>query len=270
MDIHVKVLGRDLFRQLYGLSSMEKSPFPIEFRQHRILWRFGYLLPEMQSEELLSLSDAPSVVVVDASNQHQMERLALMEKRMRAVVKSNPSIPLLLSPVIAVYDDSARLSNVHDVPDLVADWVILPLDIDELTRRILASLKRKKIFSSGECFGALVLNPDTRSVSYGDLIAHLTPSEYLLMEFFLGQMGSIVPIKDLMRFFKSSGKSAEASNIRVAIFQLRLKLEILTKSRVSLVNVYRRGYALRPVRGTEGAVGARADDHASVAKHQES
>jgi DNA-binding winged helix-turn-helix (wHTH) protein len=59
-------------------------------------------------------------------------------------------------------------------------------------------------------------------------------------------MGTVIPIKDLIMLFKSSGKSTEGSNIRVTIFQLRLKLEMLTKSQYALVSVYKQGYCLRP------------------------
>ncbi|MGV3655037.1 MAG: hypothetical protein ACO1N5_12570, partial [Noviherbaspirillum sp.] len=45
--------------------------------------------------------------------------------------------------------------------------------------------------------------------------------------------------------FKSSGKSTEGSNIRVTVFQLRLKLEMLTRSQFTIVSVYKRGYCLK-------------------------
>jgi DNA-binding winged helix-turn-helix (wHTH) protein len=52
-------------------------------------------------------------------------------------------------------------------------------------------------------------------------------------------------MKELILLFKSTGKSTEGSNIRVTIFQLRLKLEMLTRSRYTLASVYRQGYCLR-------------------------
>ncbi len=91
----------------------------------------------------------------------------------------------------------------------------------------------------------MTLVPDLRVLSYQAKAIHLTPSEFALAELFLNQMGTVIPIKDLVMLFKSSGKSTEGSNIRVTIFQLRLKLEMLTKSHFTLASVYKQGYVLR-------------------------
>jgi DNA-binding response OmpR family regulator len=73
----------------------------------------------------------------------------------------------------------------------------------------------------------------------------LTKSEFLLANLFIGRLGSVISLPELFDFFSSHGKAATQSNVRVGIFELRLKLEKLSGSALGLVSVYRRGYALR-------------------------
>jgi hypothetical protein len=61
-------------------------------------------------------------------------------------------------------------------------------------------------------------------------------------------MGSVVPIEEIFLLFRLAGRSTSGSNIRVTIFQLRFKIELLTRNHFSLVCAYGEGYALRPVR----------------------
>ncbi|MDO8311159.1 MAG: winged helix-turn-helix domain-containing protein, partial [Sideroxyarcus sp.] len=112
-------------------------------------------------------------------------------------------------------------------------------------RRVLYSLRRKSILKSRLCFGPMTMIPDSRTISFAGRSAVLTRSEFALAELFLAQMGSVIPTSDLVALFKSTGKSTEGSNIRVTIFQLRLKLEMLTKSQYTLVSVYKQGYCMK-------------------------
>ena len=54
-----------------------------------------------------------------------------------------------------------------------------------------------------------------------------------------------MPLQELVQTFQASGKSVEANSIRAAIYRLRLKLDTLTKSKVSLTSIYRQGCCLR-------------------------
>jgi DNA-binding response OmpR family regulator len=94
-------------------------------------------------------------------------------------------------------------------------------------------------------FGALMLSRPNQMASYGTKTCKLTPSESMLLEIFMDHAGSVVTFDRLVSIFLANGKSAEPNNIRVAMFQLRLKLEMLTRSQIALNNIYKQGYCLR-------------------------
>jgi DNA-binding winged helix-turn-helix (wHTH) protein len=228
--------------------------FPSMFRQEQhIDWQLTYTASaDLRPEDFLSFPDFPSVILIEANDNQLIDTIQSMEMFMLAFIKNNPAIPLILSPVIMVFRSPAALCDTLDFPDFVSDWIFKPVVIHDLVRRILFCLKKKNILKNQIQFGSLTLTPETRSISHEDRTVRLTPSEYKLAELFLTQMGAVVSFEDLVTFFKSSGKSTRPNNIRVTVFQLRLKLEILTKSKIILASIYGHGYCLRQKRTQPG------------------
>jgi DNA-binding response OmpR family regulator len=221
------------------------SSFPKEFREDLIEWQLSYVSVDFSPEDLLGFPDSPCVLLVEARDTAVIERIQLMEKRMHSFIRQNSEILVVLSPIIMVFQSPALLINTSEFPDFVSDWMFSPVLVSDLARRIFASLKRRNVLKTRLHFGPLTLIRDSRSITYEDRIARLTPSEFILAELFLSQMGVVISFKDLAQFFRSSGKSAEANNIRVMIYQVRLKLEMLTKSQFMLTSIYKQGYCMR-------------------------
>ena len=69
--------------------------------------------------------------------------------------------------------------------------------------------------------------------------------ELAIAELFLHHFGSVILLEDIILMFKLSGRSTENSNIRVTMFQLRFKIEAITRCQFTLVSVYKEGYSLR-------------------------
>jgi len=86
---------------------------------------------------------------------------------------------------------------------------------------------------------------ETRTLVFFGNTIQLTRSEFALADVFLNQMGTVIPLADLALLFRSTGKSTTGSNIRVTVFQLRLKLEMLTKGQYTVTSVYKQGYCLK-------------------------
>jgi len=245
MKITLKVIGRDLFTMLNDQLGKLNSAFP---RVSAQLERFEWEIIEIRTvrpEHLLSYPDAPSVLLIDAQEPTYIEQIQLLEKKELTFIKDPPFLPIVMSPIVLIFRSHSILADSPDFPDFVADWICTPFLITDLARRVISSLRRKNILKTKLHFGSLSLVPDLRVLSYQSKGIHLTPSEYSLAELFLNQMGTVIPTKDLVLLFKSSGKSTEGSNIRVTVFQLRLKLEMLTKSHYTLGSVYKQGYVLR-------------------------
>ncbi|SMP50189.1 winged helix-turn-helix domain-containing protein [Noviherbaspirillum suwonense] len=245
MKITLKVIGRDLFTMLHEQLGKLNSTFPrLSTQLEHFEWEIIEILA-IRPEHLLSYPDMPSALLIDAQEPTYIEKIQLLEKKELTFIKDPPFLPIVMSPIVLIFRSHGVLAEAPDFPDFVADWICTPFLISDLARRVIASLRRKNILKTKLHFGSLTLVPDLRVLSYQSRGIHLTPSEYSLAELFLNQMGTVIPIKDLVMLFRSSGKSTEGSNIRVTIFQLRLKLEMLTKSHYTLGSVYKQGYVLR-------------------------
>lgn len=246
MRIILKVIGKELFNMLDASREELQAVSPRLGAQHdHFEWDIadvGVLRPE----HLLSFPDRPSALLIDAQEPAYVQKIQLLEKKELTFIKNPPFLPIVMSPIVLIFRSTAALAEAPDFPDFVADWVCTPVSMSDLGRRTIAALRRKNILKTKLHFGSLTLIPDVRLLSFQSKAIHLTPSECALAELFLNQMGTVILIKDLVALFKSSGKSTEGSNIRVTIFQLRLKLEMLTKSQYTLASVYKQGYVLRP------------------------
>lgn len=245
MRITLKIIGDELYSTLSREINRINTAFPrLPAQNDQYEWQI-LKVSSMKPEHLLSYPDSPSALLIDANEPTYIEKIQLLEKKEMTFIKDPPFLPIVLSPIILIFRSEEELLEIPDFPDFVSDWMCTPFAISDMVRRIVAALRRKNILKTKLYFGSLTLVPDLRLMSYHGKTIHLTPSEFALAELFLNQMGTVISTKELVSLFKSSGKSTEGSNIRVTIFQLRLKLEMLTKSRYTLASVYRQGYCLR-------------------------
>lgn len=264
MRITLKVFGRELFNMLNAGKEELQSVCPRLSAQHDHFEWDIVDLGTLRPEHLLSYPDQPSALLIDAQEPSYVQKIQLLEKKELTFIKNPPFLPIVMSPIVLIFRSTAALAESPDFPDFVADWVCAPVSMSDVGRRTIAALRRKNILKTKLHFGSLTLIPDMRLLSFQSKAIHLTPSECALAELFLNQMGTVILIKDLVALFKSSGKSTEGSNIRVTIFQLRLKLEMLTKSQYTLASVYKQGYVLRPKNrptATNNAIGENSPSH---------
>ena len=261
MRLTLKVIGKELFNMLDANKDELHALCPRLSAQHdHFEWDIVDLVT-LRPEHLLSFPDQPSALLIDAQEPTYVQKIQLLEKKELTFIKNPPFLPIVMSPIVLIFRSTEALAEAPDFPDFVADWVCAPLSMSDLGRRTISALRRKNILKTKLHFGLLTLIPDVRLLSFQSKAIHLTPSECALAELFLNQMGTVILIKDLVALFKSSGKSTEGSNIRVTIFQLRLKLEMLTKSQYTLASVYKQGYVLRPKNRTHQANGAAGQDN---------
>jgi DNA-binding winged helix-turn-helix (wHTH) protein len=246
MNINLKIIGEGLHLSLSkDIKALNTAFFKLSRQSETVEVQITLLTDSPVPEDLLHNADSPSVLLVDAQDLTLIEKIHAMEKKELLFMKDPQCVPIVLSPLITVFPSPEPLADIRELPDLVSDWMFMPLNLPELARRILTSLKRKNILKAKLRFGSLTLLPETRVIAFFGRTMHLTRSEFALAEMFLSQMGSVIPLSDLVLLFKSTGKSTEGSNIRVTIFQLRLKLEMLTKGQFTLASVYKRGYCLK-------------------------
>jgi len=244
VQITLKIIGNQLFQDLLTQTKGNSNALPRSFRDDPIDWHLTYVPDNFAPEDLLCFPDYPCVLVVQAKDS-TVEKIQSMEKHMFGFIRGNPDIPVVQCPVIMAFQSPAPMHHSDDFPDFVSDWIFAPIVAEELARRVFLALKRKNVLKKQHRYGLLTLIPDSRSVAFDERLSRLTPSEYTLAELFVSRLGKVITFNELVQFFNASGKSSASNNIRVAIYQLRLKLDTLTKSQFLLTNIYRQGYCLR-------------------------
>jgi DNA-binding response OmpR family regulator len=246
MDVELKIIGNRLCRSVVENLSELNEIFEKLCRYINPIVVHATELGERRNiPDMLLQNDKPSIVLIEVNNIAAIDALQAAEKKELMLLRSETGAAVRLSPVIAVFESQKVINDIRDMPELIADWIYEPLNYSELVRRIFAVLKRKNLLKAKLHYGALTLLPEMRTIFFFGKSMHLTRSEFALAELFLSQMGSVIPFSDLVLLFRSTGKSTEGSNIRVTIFQLRLKLEMLTKGQYTLVSVYKQGYCLK-------------------------
>lgn len=246
MEVNIRIIGDDLYASLIKQKDQLNATFRKMLRHRETVEvQLEHLPGGLRPEYLILYPDAPSFLIISADNASILEQIQVMERRELMGIESPPCIPLVLCPVMLVFPSQSHLADVREFPEFISDWIAAPVQVTELARRMISALKRKNILKSVLHFGEVTLEPETRIISFQDKTLRLTRSEFALAEMFLTQMGAVIPLTDLIRLFKATGKSTEGSNIRVTIFQLRLKLEMLTRTTFTLCSVYRQGYCLK-------------------------
>ena len=246
MQFELKVIGEELYDALSNRADCMTEAVLQLCRQTEPMYPTIIKLPERpQLTDLLLQQETTTVLLVEARDLSLIEAIQGMEKKELAFFNHSSSVAPRLAPLIAVFESPEVLADIRDLPDLISDWTFLPLDVTGLARRIFSALKRKNILKTKLRYGALSLISESRTLVFFGNTMRLTRSEFVLAELFLSQMGTVIPLSDLAMLFRSTGKSTEGSNIRVTIFQLRLKLEMLTKGQYTVMSVYKQGYCLK-------------------------
>jgi DNA-binding response OmpR family regulator len=249
MRIILKVMGHSLYGKLAKEIASLNSAFPRRYKQGKAIdWQLVLLENPLRAEDLANHSTALVVVLIEAPDLNIIERLRAMERQEFLYLNTLPEYPHGVAPVILLFERDGLIPELIELPDIISDWVFDPLSMPDLARRMFASLRRKQLLQAELRFGALTLLPEARKLCYYSDSTHLTPSELAVAELFLHHFGSVILLEDIILMFKLSGRSTEGSNIRVTMFQLRFKIEALTRCHFTLLSIYKEGYSLRHTR----------------------
>lgn len=131
-------------------------------------------------------------------------------------------------PIIVL---SARVQETQKIAALDAgadDYVTKPFSAPELLARVRAALRRHAQGSeqlAGLDFGPVRVDMALRRVHGADGEMHLTPVEFRVLESLARRAGTIVMQDALIREVWGPGHGGDTRNLRVAIKNLRAKLE---------------------------------------------
>jgi DNA-binding response OmpR family regulator len=227
--IQVKVFGGvDLFNRLCAGASSANVRHGF-FKNKKVDWDISWSLGEPALDGLFAPSAA--VVIVETGHAEAMAKIRTLD--------------FCGAPVIAVCDSWRQAADAHRFSCAIADWIVGSVNCDELFHRAMFLISKQVAPKRERDFGVLRILHDSRTIVSGSRSRSLTEFEFNLAEFFLSKAGTIVSTTRVLDFFRQAGRSAQRNNVRVAISALRTKLEEISDSQVSVVNVYRKGYSLR-------------------------
>jgi DNA-binding response OmpR family regulator len=126
---------------------------------------------------------------------------------------------LILTARDAVSDRVAGLDSGAD------DYMVKPFDLDELSARLRALLRRSSGRASSEIHhGNIVLDPAAHSVTLNGDAVELSPREYAVLHLLLENVGKVMSRSRLEEGLYSWDGDVESNAIEVYIHHLRKKL----------------------------------------------
>lgn len=136
--------------------------------------------------------------------------------------KSGNDIPvLIITARDAIADRIAGLDLGAD------DYLVKPFDLDELSARIRALIRRHAGRSRPEIeVGALSLNPITHVVKLKDQVVAVSQKEFALLEALMQSPGSVISRNELEEQLYGWGEEIGSNAIEVHIHNLRRKLGV--------------------------------------------
>ncbi|NEO99793.1 MAG: response regulator transcription factor [Symploca sp. SIO2E9] len=126
------------------------------------------------------------------------------------------------------------------------DYLVKPFDLQELSARIRALLRRGNSTSPPVLeWGKLRLDPSTCEVFYEERLLPLSPKEYSLLEFFLRSGRRVFSRAQILEHLWPFERLPEEATVKAHIRGLRQKLEAAGAPSDLIETVYGLGYRLK-------------------------
>jgi two-component system cell cycle response regulator CtrA len=149
------------------------------------------------------------------------------------------------TPVLILSGLSRPQAKVKGLGIGADDFITKPFDKAELLARMQAVVRRSKGFSQPMLrVGNLQLNLDSREVSIGPQIIHLTGKEYAILELLVLRKGMVLTKEAFLNHLYGGMDEPEMKIIDVFICKLRKKLAFAGAANL-IGTVWGRGYMIR-------------------------
>lgn len=133
-------------------------------------------------------------------------------------------------PIIVL---SARTGEADKIGALDAgadDYLVKPFGVGELLARVRSTIRRSHqrpdAVDGPFRFGDVNVDLQTRMVTKGGAIVHLTPTEYKLLATLLGSVGCVVTNRQLLHAVWGPAHAEDGHYLRIYFARLRQKLEV--------------------------------------------
>lgn len=149
-------------------------------------------------------------------------------------------------PIVFLTAQSTSNDKITGLDAGADDYVVKPVDLQELFARIRALFRRGNVVQSPILeWGKIRLNPSTYEVSYGEELLQLTPKEYALIELMLRNGRRVLSRSAIIEHIWSLQSPPEEHTVKVHIRSLRQKFKAAGAVEDLIETVHGVGYRLR-------------------------
>jgi len=154
------------------------------------------------------------------------------------------------TPILLMTAKEATSDRIRGLDAGADDYLIKPLDLDELQARVRALRRRGDVSRSPNLLiGLLQLDPSSCEVTYDGKAIALTPKEYSLLELFLRHRDRVFSRGQIVEHLWTFDDPPQEESVKAHIKGLRQKLKAAGATDW-IENVYGLGYRLKPQRET--------------------
>ena len=157
-----------------------------------------------------------SLIVTDLSMPN-LDGLELVRE-----VRRRSAVPILVLTVRSEEREKVRLLDAG-----ADDYVVKPFGVAELLARVRALLRRRSagVPARRAAFGDVAVDLERQLVTRGAKDVHLSPTEFALLQTFLGKPGAVWTHRQLIAAVWGGGAGVSNDTVRVHVGSLRRKLE---------------------------------------------
>jgi len=131
----------------------------------------------------------------------------------------------LLTPILILTARDEKLDKLKGFNLGADDYVIKPIDMEELAARLRALIRRSAGRASARIqVGSVEIDPDTRQAWHEGKLVELSAKEFAVLELLVQNTGRVMTRAQLEQSLYGWGDSADSNTIEVFIHHLRKKL----------------------------------------------
>ena len=159
-------------------------------------WKISLFLGEAALDDLDFSATSATAIVVESANTYAMEKIHSLQLRPKeagpACIRAH-----IGTPIIAVCNSWREAAEVQRVSSAISDWIVGPINADEIFHRAMFSISRQVSPNRQKDFGLVRIMHDSRMIVSGSKSIVLTEFQCNLAEFFLTKTGTTISITRL-------------------------------------------------------------------------
>lgn len=177
--------------------------------------------------DVVAAGDGASAIALAAQQHPDIVMLDLGMPRLDGIRVIEALRGWSAAPILVVSGRTGSADKVEALDAGADDYVTKPFQIDELLARLRA-LSRRTPNEDAEpivSFGDVRVDLAASSVTRDGERVHLTPTEWLMLEFLARHPGALVTRQTLLKHLWGTDQVADSGYLRLYVSQLRKKLE---------------------------------------------